>query len=89
MTRAAVCLPDRRWGPGRLSEVEPEEVERGPAELVLPEATVRDERGGELFEQTGLDQAGLVFDPAAGGGPLAGAALKRQARAFGVVNAPT
>jgi hypothetical protein len=87
MTRAAVYLPDRRWGPGRLSEVELEVVERGPAELVLPEATVRDERGGELFEQTGLDQAGLVFDPAAGGGPLAGAVLERQARAFGVVNA--
>jgi hypothetical protein len=28
-----------------------------------------------------------VFDPAAGGGPLVGAAVDRQARAFGVVNA--
>jgi hypothetical protein len=81
VTAAAVYLPDRRWGPGRLSEVELEVVERGPAELVLPEATVRDERGGELF-----DDGNLVLDPATGGGPLAGAARQRQARAFGVVN---
>jgi hypothetical protein len=54
MTRAAVYLPDRCWGPGRVSEVELEVVERGPAQLVLPEATVRDERGGVLFGHGGL-----------------------------------
>jgi hypothetical protein len=86
MTRAAVYLPNRCWGPGRLSEVELEVVERGPAQLVLPEATVRDERGGVLFGHGGLAD-GLVFDPSAGGGPLAGAAGDRVARAFGVVNA--
>lgn len=88
MTRAAVYLPDPRgWsegrgGPGRLTEVELDVLEVGPAQVVLPEATVSDERGGALF--TG---GGLVFDPSAGGGPSAGAAADRAARAFGVVNA--
>jgi hypothetical protein len=82
MTRAAVYVPDGRPGPGRLSEVDLDVLGLGPAELVVPEVTVRDERGGELF-----DGAALVFDPAAGGGPLAGQGADRQARAFGVVNA--
>jgi hypothetical protein len=50
----------------------------------LREATVRVERGGALF--TGGLGGELVFDPSAGGGPLAGAAADRAARAFGVVN---
>jgi hypothetical protein len=82
MTRAAVHLSDGRPGPGRLSEVDLDVLGMGPAELVLAEVTVRDERGGQLF-----DGAALVFDPAAGGGPLAGQVADRQARAFGVVNA--
>jgi hypothetical protein len=94
MTRAGVYLPDRRGrsaerqgpegqgGPGRLEEVELDVLEIGSAQVVLPEATVRDERGGALFTD-----GGLVFDPAAGGGPLAGASADRAARAFGVVNA--
>ena len=85
MTRAAVYLPhpDRgSEGPGRLGEVELDVLEVGPAQVVLPEATVRDERGGVLFAGEGL-----VFDPSAGGGPFAGAAADQAARAFGVVNA--
>jgi len=92
MTRAAVYLPDRRGGsdgrggPGRLGEVELDVLEVGSAQVVLPEATVRDERGGALFTGGGLG-GGLVFDPSAGGGPWADAAADRAARAFGVVNA--
>jgi hypothetical protein len=92
MTRAAVYLPDRRsgsegrGGPGRLEEIELDVLEIESAQLVLSEATVRDERGGTLFTGGGLD-VGLVFDPSAGGGPFAGAAADRAARAFGVVNA--
>jgi hypothetical protein len=91
MTRAAVYLPDQhggsdgRVGPGRLGEVELDVLEVGSAQVVLPEATVRDERGGALFTDGGLG-GGLVFDPSAGGGPWAGAAADRAARAFGVVN---
>jgi hypothetical protein len=91
MTRAAVYLPDQRGGsdgrvgPGRLGEVELDVLEVGSAQVVLPEATVRDERGGALFTDGGLG-GGLVFDPSAGGGPWAGAAADRAARAFGVVN---
>jgi hypothetical protein len=90
MTRAAVYLPDRRGcsegraGPGRLGEVDLDVLEVGSSQVVLPEATVRDERGGALF--TGGPGGGLVFDPSAGGGPLASAAADRAARAFGVVN---
>jgi len=51
------------------------------AGLVLPEVTVVDERGGDVFEG-----ASLVCDPAGGGGPLGGASAARSARAFGVVN---
>jgi hypothetical protein len=98
MTRAAVYLPDRRGcsegrnrsegraGPGRLGEVELDVLEVGSAHVVLAEATVRDERGGALFTGGGLGGE-LVFDPSAGGGPSAGAAADRAARAFGVVNA--
>src|SRR5688500_11677558 len=92
MTRAAVYLPDRRGGsegrggPGRLEEIELDVLEVESARVVLAEATVRDERGGTLFTGGGLD-VGLVFDPSAGGGPFAGAAADRAARAFGVVNA--
>jgi hypothetical protein len=92
MTRAAVYLADPcgwsegRRGPGRLGVVELDVLEVGPAHVVLPEATVRDERGGALFTGGGLD-GGLVFDPSAGGGPWAGAAADGAARAFGVVNA--
>jgi hypothetical protein len=91
MTRAAVYLPDRRaeaegrYGPGQLGEVELDVLEVGSTQVVLPEATVRDERGGALFTEDGLG-GGLVFDPSAGGGPLADAAADRAARAFGVVN---
>ncbi|GAA1172947.1 hypothetical protein [Pseudonocardia alaniniphila] len=87
MTRAAVYLPDGfdgsdgRDGPGRLEEIEFDVIEAESAQVVLPEVTVRDERGGTLF--TG---GGLVFDPSAGGGPWAGATADRAARAFGVVN---
>jgi hypothetical protein len=89
MTRAAVYLPDGygasegRAEPGRVGEVELDVLEVGPAQVVMREATVRDERAGALF--TG-DSGGLVFDPSAGGGPWADAAAERAARAFGVVN---
>jgi hypothetical protein len=92
MTRATVYLPDRRSGserrsgPGRLEEIELDVLDVGSAQVVLPEATVRDERGGALFTGDGVG-GGLVFDPSAGGGPFAGAAADRAARAFGVVNA--
>lgn len=82
MTRAAIYLPDDSAGPGQLRETHLDVRQFGPAELILPEATIRDERCGELFDDTSL-----VFDPAAGGGPLADSAAERQARAFGVVNA--
>jgi hypothetical protein len=88
MTRAAVYLPDPHGGsegPGRLGEVELDVLEVGSAQVVLPEATVRDERGGALFTGGG-PSGGLVFDPCAGGGSSAGAAAERAARAFGVVN---
>jgi hypothetical protein len=92
MIRAAVYVPDPRsglkvrGGPGRIEEVELDVLDVGPAQVVLPEATIRDERGGALFTGGGVG-GGLVFDPSAGGGPLAGAAADRAARAFGVVNA--
>jgi hypothetical protein len=84
VTVACVYLPDGRQGPGRLGEVDLEVCAVGPAELVLPEATVRDERGGVLFEDG--SPRGLVFDPVSGGGPLVAASVDRRARAFGVVN---
>ncbi|MFD0502202.1 hypothetical protein ACFQ0G_03025 [Streptomyces chiangmaiensis] len=45
MTRAVVYLPDGSSGPGRIGDADLEVVRRGPAELVLPEATVHDVRG--------------------------------------------
>jgi hypothetical protein len=80
MTFCSAYLPDDRRGPGRLSEVPLEVLARGSAELVLPEATVRDERGGALLD------GGLVVDPSGGGGPLGDADSDRVARAFGLVN---
>jgi hypothetical protein len=53
----------------------------GPAELVLPEATVRDERGLALL---GDDE--FVSVPAHGGGPLSSAERDRAARKFGLTN---
>jgi hypothetical protein len=81
MMRVAAYLPDGRPGPGRPVEVELEATVTGSAELVLAELTVRDERGGELL--TGPD---LVFEPSAGGGPLAADVADRQARGFGITN---
>lgn len=78
---AGVYVPDGRGGPGVYREVELPVVAVRAAGLVLPEVTVVDERGGELFTD-----GSLVCDPAGGGGPLAGAAAVRSARAFGVVN---
>ncbi|WP_433293467.1 hypothetical protein ACQPZQ_07670 [Pseudonocardia sp. CA-142604] len=78
---AGVYLPDGCGGPGVYREVGLEVVAVRAAGLVLPEVTVLDERGGELF--TG---GSLVCDPAGGGGPLAGAGAARSARAFGVVH---
>jgi hypothetical protein len=92
MTRAAVYLPEGdgasggRGGPGRLGEVELDVLEVGPAQVVMREVTVRDERGRALFTE-GSPSGGLVFDPSAGGGPWADAAADRAARAFGIVNA--
>ncbi|MDT7697586.1 MAG: hypothetical protein QOI75_6956, partial [Pseudonocardiales bacterium] len=80
MTLCSAYLPDRRTGPGRLSEVPLEVLAVGPAELVLPEATIRDERGGVLLDR------GLVVDPSNGGGPLGDGDRDRAARAFGLVN---
>lgn len=83
MSTVAVYLPDRAGpgGPGLLGKAALDVLEVGPAAVVLPEATISDDRGGELFDGTSL-----VFDPALGGGPFATAADDRQARAFGVVN---
>jgi hypothetical protein len=78
---AGVYLPDGRGGPGVYREVGLEVVAVRAAGLVLPEVSVIDERGGELFTD-----GSLVCDPAGGGGPLAGAAAQRSARAFGVVH---
>jgi hypothetical protein len=81
MTTALVYVTDGNLGPGRLTQADLDVVAAGPTELVLPEVTVRDERGGYLM---GDD---LCFDPCYGGGPLCHEALDRQARAFGIVNA--
>jgi hypothetical protein len=63
-----------------LREVLLDVLKTGPAELVLPEATVRDERGGEPLA------GGLLADPCRGGGPTADPWQDLQARAFGLVN---
>jgi hypothetical protein len=81
--RVAQCtayLPEAP-GPGRLDQVPLDVLRIGPAEFVLPEATVRDERGGALLTE------GLVVDPADGGGPFTDASRDRAARAFGLTNA--
>ena len=79
--RASVYLPTGRPGPGRLADTDLEVLDLGPAEIVLPDVTVRDEGGERLFE--GPD---LRFDPSGGGGPMAESAAQRRARAFAVVN---
>lgn len=71
-------------GPGQLASVPLDVVSRGPAELVLPEVTVRDERGMRLLDAGGSGD--LIVDPAAGGGPLGSAAADRGARLFGITN---
>ncbi|MBO0875110.1 MAG: hypothetical protein J2P19_17145 [Pseudonocardia sp.] len=81
MINCSAYLPDDAGGPGRLAEVGLDVLDIRPAELVLPEATVRDERGGRLLTD------GLIVDPAGGGGPFAEAGLDHQARAFGLTNA--
>jgi hypothetical protein len=80
MTEASVYVMDDNPGPGRLTHADLDVLAAGPAELVLPEVTVRDERGGPLIEDD------LHFDPSCGGGPLCNEATDRQARAFGIVN---
>jgi hypothetical protein len=85
MITVSAYLPDAATGPGRLAEVPLDVLSRGPAELVLPEATVRDERGVPLLDSA--DQADLVADPSGGGGPLSGAEADRRARVFGLTNA--
>jgi len=77
-------LPEHRRGPGRLSTVPLEVVSRGPAELVLPEATVRDERELALLDPR--EECELLAEPAEGGGPLAGHEQDRRARLFGLTN---
>jgi hypothetical protein len=73
-----------RPGPGRLARVPLDVVSRGPAELVLPEATIRDERPMALLDP---GYAGdIVADPCNGGGPLVSAERDRQARVFGLTN---
>ncbi|MFF3911799.1 hypothetical protein ACFYZJ_39095 [Streptomyces sp. NPDC001848] len=75
---------DRPAGPGQLAEVDLDATVAGPAELRLAGLTVRDERGGDLFRAVG--EHAYLFDPAAGGGPLAGPEDQYQARGFGVTN---
>jgi hypothetical protein len=77
----AVYLPDGRAGLGVLSRTVLDVVEVRDSELVLPEVRVRDDSGDPLRLSEDL-----VFDPAAGGGPLATAEAERQARCFGLVN---
>ena len=81
MTTCSAYLPAAHSGPGLLREVPLDVLEVGPAELVLPEATVRDLRGGDLLG------GGLLVDPCRGGGPTVDAGQDRSARAFGLVNA--
>jgi hypothetical protein len=72
-------------GPGRAAQVPLEILSRGPAQLVMPEATVRDERGVPLINPAGTGD--LIADPCGGGGPLAGPERDREARVFGLTNA--
>ncbi|MCX4790806.1 hypothetical protein OG369_33010 [Streptomyces sp. NBC_01221] len=90
MIRVTAYLTDHHLGPGGLAgpgrptEVDLDATVTGPAELSLAGLTVRDERGGDLFRRPG--EHGYLFDPAAGGGPLAGPEAQYQARGFGVTN---
>lgn len=92
MTRfvdVSAYLPDGRrtpgrLGPGQLSTVPLEVVSVGPSELVLPEVTVRDERGIPLLDPTG--QTELLSEPCRGGGPRATADQDFQSRVFGLTN---
>ncbi|MBB5120977.1 hypothetical protein [Streptomyces eurocidicus] len=84
MIRVGAYREDGTPGPGTLAEVELDAEVTGPAELWSPEVTVRDERGGALFDDSG--GTSLAVEPAAGGGPLAAAGAERRARAFGVGN---
>lgn len=81
MTRAAVYLPENAQAPGRLAEVQLEVAERGRDYLRLADVSVLDE-GADGIPETG----DLAFDPAGGGGPMAGQRAQREARAFGIVN---
>lgn len=83
MIIVSAYLPGRP-GPGRLARVPLDVVSRGPAELVLPEATVRDERPMPLLDPSRADD--ILSDPAGGGGPLVGAERDRDARRFGLTN---
>jgi len=82
MTRAVVYLPENAPAPGRLAEVQLEVRERRHDYLRLADVSVVDE-GGDAMPETG----DLAFDPAGGGGPMAGWQAQREARAFGMVNA--
>jgi hypothetical protein len=84
MITVSAYLPGVRSGPGRLAEVPLDVVSRGPAELVLPEATIRDQRAVPLVDPAGT--ADLISDPANGGGPLGGAERDWSARLFGLTN---
>ncbi|WP_269856093.1 hypothetical protein [Streptomyces sp. RPT161] len=90
MTRVTAYLTNHHFdsdhpaGPGRPGEVDLDAIATGPAELSLAGLTVRDERGGDLFRDP--DEHAYLFDPAAGGGPLAGPEAEYQARGFGVTN---
>ena len=83
MITVSAYLPGRP-GPGRLAGVPLEVVSRGPAELVLPEATIRDVRPMPLLDPGRTDD--IFSDPAGGGGPLVGAEQDREARRFGLTN---
>ncbi len=76
-------LPGRP-GPGQLRSVPLEVLSRGPAELALPEVTVRDERGVALLDPGSTGD--LLADPAGGGGPRCEADQDRSARLFGLTN---
>lgn len=79
--RAAVYACNGETPPGRLCTVDLEVLDLGPNHLRLSDVTVHDESPEALFD--GRD---LVFDPAGGGGPMAGRAANREARAFALVN---
>lgn len=71
-------------GPGRLSRVPLELVERGANQLALPGVTVRDERSAVLLDPAG--QGDLLADPVSGGGPRSSSEEELHARLFGLTN---